>query len=107
MLDSIRDERRRDARGLSAASGAQGRRRVDASCWIGAEQTAWSGQRRDRNGYSAYSPDLPGCAGVGQGVEETEQDIREAIEFHVDSLRAEGCEVPRPTSRSSWVEVAA
>ena len=59
------------------------------------------------NGYSAYSPDLPGCAGVGQSVEETEQDIREAIELHVEGLRAEGCEVPRPTSRSSWVEVAA
>ncbi|MEZ4279666.1 MAG: type II toxin-antitoxin system HicB family antitoxin [Myxococcota bacterium] len=59
------------------------------------------------NGYSAYSPDLPGCAGVGRTVEEAEQDVREAIALHVEGLRAEGCEVPRPTTRSTWVEVAA
>ncbi len=39
-------------------------------------------------GYSAYSPDLAGCAGVGQSFEETEQDIREEIELHVEGLRA-------------------
>jgi predicted RNase H-like HicB family nuclease len=59
------------------------------------------------NGYSAYSPDIPGCAAVGQSVEETEQKIREAIEFHVEGLRAEGIDVPRPTTRSCWVEIAA
>ena len=40
------------------------------------------------NGYSAYLPDLPGCAAVGRSLEETEQDMREAIEFHVEGLRA-------------------
>jgi predicted RNase H-like HicB family nuclease len=59
------------------------------------------------NGYSAYSPDIPGCAGVGQSAEEAEQDIREAIALHVEGLRAEGIEVPRPTTRSSYVEIAA
>ncbi len=59
------------------------------------------------NGYSAYSPDLPGCVGAGRNVEEAEQDIRQAIALHVEGLRAEGFEVPRPSSRSAWVEVAA
>jgi predicted RNase H-like HicB family nuclease len=59
------------------------------------------------NGYSAYSPDLPGCAGVGRSVEEAEKDIRDAIELHIEGLRAEGYEVPRPSTRSAWVEVAA
>lgn len=59
------------------------------------------------NGFSAYSPDLPGCAGVGRSPEEAEQDIRDALALHVEGLRAEGIEVPRPTTRSSYVEIAA
>ncbi len=59
------------------------------------------------NGHSAYSPDLPGCAGVGRTVEEAEQAVRQAIALHVEALRAEGCEVLRPTTRSTWLEVAA
>lgn len=58
-------------------------------------------------GYSAYSPDLPGCVSSGGSVEETEQNMHEAIEFHIEGLRAEGYEVPKPTSRSSYVEIAA
>lgn len=59
------------------------------------------------NGYSAYSPDLPGCASSGSTIEETERNMREAIELHLEGLRAEGLVVPRPTSRSSYVEIAA
>lgn len=59
------------------------------------------------NGYSAYSPDLPGCAAVGTSVEETERNMRQAVELHLEGLRAEGFEIPRPTTRSSYVEIAA
>jgi predicted RNase H-like HicB family nuclease len=59
------------------------------------------------NGYSAYSPDLPGCVATGSTVEETEASMRDAIEFHVEGLRAEGLEVPPATTRSSYVEIAA
>lgn len=31
---------------------------------------------------SGYVPDLPGCAATGTSIEETEQALREAIEFH-------------------------
>lgn len=41
---------------------------------------------KSETGYSAYSPDLPGCASTGQTLEETEQNMREAIAFHVDGL---------------------
>ena len=58
-------------------------------------------------GFSAYSPDLPGCVSTGATEEETERNMREAIEFHIDGLREEGYEVPPPTSRSSYVEIAA
>jgi predicted RNase H-like HicB family nuclease len=59
------------------------------------------------NNYSAYVPDLPGCVATGRSIAETEQAIREAIEFHIDGLREDGAAIPRPTSRVDYVEVAA
>ena len=38
------------------------------------------------NNYSAYVPDLPGCIATGYTVEETEREIREAIEFHIEGM---------------------
>jgi predicted RNase H-like HicB family nuclease len=57
--------------------------------------------------FSAYVPDLPGCVATGATLEETEQAIREAIEFHIDGLREDGAPVPPPTSRVDYIEVAA
>ena len=62
---------------------------------------------KTETGFSAYSPDLLGCVTTGHTVEETERNMHEAIEFHIEGLRTEGYEVPIPTSRSSYVEVAA
>jgi predicted RNase H-like HicB family nuclease len=56
--------------------------------------------------YSAYVPDLPGCVATGKTVEETEQQIREAIEFHMEGLREDGLPVPSPQSQVEYVEVA-
>ncbi|MBF8270538.1 MAG: hypothetical protein HW386_2247 [Gammaproteobacteria bacterium] len=33
--------------------------------------------------------------------------MHKAIEFHIEGLRAEGYEVPKPTSCSSYVEIVA
>ena len=60
---------------------------------------------RTDTGYSSYSPDLPGCVSTGQSREETERNMREAIEFHVDGLRQEGYPVPEPQASSSYVEL--
>jgi predicted RNase H-like HicB family nuclease len=57
--------------------------------------------------YSAYVPDLPGCVATGRTVEETESMIREAIEFHLEGLRADNLPVPDASSRVDYVEVAA
>jgi len=57
--------------------------------------------------YSAYVPDLPGCVATGTTVEETEKAIREAIEFHLEGLRADGDPIPPPSSRVDYVEIAA
>lgn len=62
---------------------------------------------KSNTGFSAYSPDLPGCVSTGATPDETEQNMREAIEFHIEGLKAEGYEIPKPSSRSSYVEIAA
>ncbi len=62
---------------------------------------------KSETGYSAYSPDLPGCVSTGSTTEETEANMREAIEFHIEGLKEEGYDIPEPSSRSSYVEIAA
>ena len=57
--------------------------------------------------YSAYVPDLPGCVATGATVEEVEREIREAIEFHLEGLREDGCPIPPPSSAVGYVEIAA
>jgi predicted RNase H-like HicB family nuclease len=54
--------------------------------------------------YSAYVPDLPGCVATGDTVEAVEQEIREAIRFHIESLKEDGLPVPTPTSIADYVE---
>lgn len=59
------------------------------------------------NNFAAYVPDLPGCVATGKTVEETEQEIREAIEFHIRGLREDGLPIPDPSSQVDYVEIAA
>ncbi|HEV8676215.1 MAG TPA: type II toxin-antitoxin system HicB family antitoxin [Methylomirabilota bacterium] len=46
-------------------------------------------------GYTAYSPTLPGCFSNGKTVEEAKRNIREAIQLHVESLLAHGQPIPQ------------
>jgi len=62
---------------------------------------------KTQTGYSAYSPDVPGCGSTGQTKEEVERNIQEAIQFHIEGLRAEGYAVPEPSTYSSYIDVAA
>jgi len=57
--------------------------------------------------YSAYVPDIPGCVTTGSTLQETEVLIREAIELHLDGLRADKQPIPPASSRVDYVEVAA
>jgi predicted RNase H-like HicB family nuclease len=57
-------------------------------------------------GFSAYSPDLPGCVSTGKTREECESNMHEAIAFHLDGLRQEGEPVPKPASSAAFVDVA-
>ena len=59
------------------------------------------------SGFSAYAPDVPGCVATGATREEVEQTMRDAIQFHLDGLRAQGMEMPEVHSYATVVEVAA
>ncbi|HKU93328.1 MAG TPA: type II toxin-antitoxin system HicB family antitoxin [Sphingomicrobium sp.] len=58
-------------------------------------------------GFSAYSPDIPGCIATGATREEVERTMQAAVEFHLEGLRAEGEAVPAPHSYATVIEVAA
>lgn len=62
---------------------------------------------KTNTGYSAYSPDLPGCVSTGQTRDEVEANMRDAIQFHIDGLKQDGYEIPEPSTYSSYVDVAA
>jgi predicted RNase H-like HicB family nuclease len=57
--------------------------------------------------FSAYVPDLPGCIATGDTASEVEQQISEAISFHLDGLREDGIEIPEPSCAVGYVELAA
>jgi predicted RNase H-like HicB family nuclease len=57
-------------------------------------------------GFSAYSPDLPGCVSTGATREEVERNMQEAIELHLEGLREEGYPVPEPSTWSAYVEIS-
>lgn len=58
-------------------------------------------------GYSAYSPDLPGCVAVGATHQEVQVNMREAVHFHVDGLRADNLPVLAPSTSSAYVDIPA
>ena len=55
--------------------------------------------------WAAYVPDLPGCMTTGRTLEETQHNIREAIEGHLATLRAFGDPIPEPSSLAGKVEI--
>ncbi len=56
--------------------------------------------------YSAWSPDLPGCAATGDTLEEVEQEMRTAIAFHIEGLTEDGEPLPEPSGPGVYVERA-
>jgi predicted RNase H-like HicB family nuclease len=60
-----------------------------------------------KKGYSAYSPDLPGCVATGPTRPRAVSRMQAAIRFHLEGMRAEGKRVPSPSSFSTYGGVPA
>ena len=58
-------------------------------------------------GFSAYSPDVPGCVATGASREEAEREMRDTLSFQLDGLRQEGAKLPEPQASSTYVDVPA
>ena len=58
------------------------------------------------NNYAAYVPDLPGCVATAGTREDLLEEIRGAIEFHIEGIREDGEPVPEPQATADVVEVA-
>ena len=59
-------------------------------------------EKGDKGTYGAYSPDLPGCAVVGDTVEETEHLMDEAIELYLEERQKDGESPPVPTTVATY-----
>jgi predicted RNase H-like HicB family nuclease len=55
--------------------------------------------------FAAYVPDLPGCVATGATVDETERAIKEAIEFHIDGLKADGTTILPGSSQVTYIDL--
>lgn len=49
----------------------------------------------DDEGYSAWSPSLPGCFSNGRTIEDARRNMREAVTQHVTTLLAQGESIPQ------------
>lgn len=58
-------------------------------------------------GYSAYSPDVEGCAAIGDTADETRRNFQDALAAHFEAMREVGEPIPEPHSSVDYVEVAA
>jgi len=53
--------------------------------------------------YSAFSPDVWGCVATGTTVEETLQQIKEALHLHLESIAADGEDIPHAKGISQHI----
>ena len=56
-------------------------------------------------GYSAFSPDVSGCAAAGDSVEETRLNYQDALASHFEARREIGEPIPEPTCSVVYVEI--
>lgn len=50
--------------------------------------------------WSAFSPDVPGCGSLGDTVEETRANMREALELYLNETAKAGEPIPEATTTS-------
>ena len=56
-------------------------------------------EKGDRN-WSAFSPDLPGCGSLGDTVEETRANMREAMELYLEEIAKAAEPIPDASATS-------
>jgi predicted RNase H-like HicB family nuclease len=54
---------------------------------------------KTENGYSAYLPDLPGCISTGETISDVRNNIKDAVDFHLEGIQIENLPVPEKFDR--------
>ena len=55
---------------------------------------------------SAYCPDLPGVIATGRTQEETFENMKSAITFHLEGLLEDNQEIPTPVSKAKTILIS-
>jgi predicted RNase H-like HicB family nuclease len=58
---------------------------------------------KGKSNYSAYSPDVLGCAATGKTVEETISNIKDALKFHIEGMLEDGESFPTPKTLNYYI----
>lgn len=59
---------------------------------------------RPSTNYSAWSPDVPGCAATGPTIDECVEQMRSALQGHLAVMQEHGEGMPRPSGPGVYVE---
>ncbi|MBM4258918.1 MAG: type II toxin-antitoxin system HicB family antitoxin [Deltaproteobacteria bacterium] len=62
---------------------------------------------KGESSWGAHVPDLPGCIAVAKTRKDVRVLIKEAIDFHLEGLRAQGDLIPLPSSESEFIDTDA
>ena len=57
------------------------------------------------NNYSAYCPDLPGCVATGKTREETERNMYEAVQMHIQGMIEDKIVIPENIASAEYIAV--
>ncbi|MCK9399387.1 MAG: type II toxin-antitoxin system HicB family antitoxin [Bacteroidales bacterium] len=60
---------------------------------------------KTETGYSVYVPDLPSCIATGKTKNIAENNIYEAIRFHLEGLKLENLSIPKSRSEAGTLYV--
>jgi predicted RNase H-like HicB family nuclease len=61
----------------------------------------------DGTNFAAYSPDVPGCVATGDTLGECIDEMRSALEFHLEGMALHGEELPEgSTGTAIYVNVS-
>ena len=58
---------------------------------------------KTKTGFSSYSPDILGCAATGKTKQEVEQNMYDAIQFHLEGMKEEGLQLPQNRTESEMM----
>jgi len=56
--------------------------------------------------FSAYCPDLPGCVATGKTREETERNMHEAVEMHIQGMLEDKLPIPKSMAAAEYIAVS-